>query len=184
MPRDDGFCPYSCLHIFSCPQIPNPHRHGGDNVNAVHMSPGRAVVEIVNCGFHLANREWLDQCRVRLRSGLRHFRLIARQPASQRQALRMPDGWNANATVPWPALRAVLESVVDTFARHNAARGQATSLHPAQPWPAMDCSLVGVCREADAHLQQGSLASRWWAEQCDRACKLNPVENGCGVFLH
>jgi hypothetical protein len=116
--------------------------HGGDEVNAIHMRPGRAVVEIVNCGFHLAPAGWLEQYRVVLQGGLRHFRLTARQPAGERQALTLPEGWNANGTVPWAALRRVLTSGVGDFDARDAARRKRGT------WPGINCDLAGACVDA------------------------------------
>lgn len=161
------------------------YRHGGDEINSVHMPPGRAVVEIVNCGFIAVNRNWLDQYRERLISGLRHFRLVARQPAGARQALDRNSGWNADATVPWPALRSALQTIIRTFAEHNLARRRGDVLGPAlrrgAQWPMMDCTLDGRCDDATPHFW-GNHSDLHYYQQCERACLAHPTgprERGC-----
>ena len=37
--------------------------HGGDVINGLHLLPGRAVIELVNCGFHFAAWEWVRAAR-------------------------------------------------------------------------------------------------------------------------
>lgn len=152
------------------------------------MPAGRAVVEIVNCGFFKVSRGWLDQSRARLRSGLRHFRLIARQPEGERHALDGSAGWNANASVPWPALRSVLQAAIRTFAAHDLARRHAEALgrsarqRTAHEWPSLDCAIDGQCVDSAAHSAGNRTASRLWSEQCERACLALPTgrrELGC-----
>lgn len=143
------------------------------------MRPGRAVVEVVNCGFQLTESAWLEQHSILEESVLRHFRLIARQPPGERQSFTKLEGWNANATVPWRAMRWVFGSIVTTFDEHmQLRRAPEHSGKPWGAWPRVECNLWGTCKLKGMH-------GAAWETQCDEVCQiLNSTEPGCPERMH
>uniref|UniRef100_A0A7S0J3A0 Uncharacterized protein n=1 Tax=Calcidiscus leptoporus TaxID=127549 RepID=A0A7S0J3A0_9EUKA len=95
--------------------------HGGDVINALHMRPGRAVLELVNPGFQKAGG-WLNQYSQLLTPVIRHERLVL--PASSggkgqggKNQRSLHRAWNANATLAWPLLAEAIAGVMNRTER-------------------------------------------------------------------
>lgn len=116
--------------------------HGGDCINALHMRPGRAVIELVNHGFEKAPWVWLDQYMRLVKRTFRVRRIVLPSTSGQRASgsnqtqnwkqmqKNFADAWNANGTLPWPRLRDELHAIVHERPLTRAAGGQ-----PQQPPP-------------------------------------------------
>lgn len=87
--------------------------HGGELINALHMPPGRTVIELVSHGFHTAPREWLDHYWLHLTPVLRHKRIVIPPPDLDQPTRSFLHAWNADATLPLELLWQVLRAVVD-----------------------------------------------------------------------
>ena len=90
--------------------------HGGDMINALHMLPGRTVIEAVNHGFHKANDGWLNHFRLHLAPTLRHKRVVLPPVAARRakaEEVLPTDAWNSNGSLPLVAFAAALQSTVE-----------------------------------------------------------------------
>ena len=115
--------------------------HGGDSLNALHLLPGRTLVELVNCGFQFAHWEWLDTHKMVLTPVVRYERLVlpptprlaqmgnmtapdggcgfepgpdslVRGPALRRRQKVVQAAWNADGSLPWPLLEGALRRAV------------------------------------------------------------------------
>ena len=159
--------------------------HGGDVIHAAHMLRGRRVVELVNEGFHLANRAWLNENRATLRPILVFHRLV--MPASNpinysginmSQILRArtrgvlleePErrlreivraGWNANATLSWVAMRRTLEAIINESQRWEQVMASKGARSKSPPLRAGVQHFVDRPAKARAGAENGSPPSQ------------------------
>jgi len=103
--------------------------HGGDVINGLHLHPGRAVIELVNHGFHQASWLWLNQYFRVLKHTLFLDRLVLAPPPGSNTAgtagnwskakglaawsKQVNRGWNVNSSVSWEELKLKLVAIID-----------------------------------------------------------------------
>ena len=128
--------------------------HGGDSLNALHLLPGRTLVELVNCGFQFAHWEWLDTHKMVLTPVVRYERLVLpptprlaqlgnmtaphggcgfepgadslRGPGLRRRQKVVQAAWNADGSLPWHLLEGALRRAVGAADAGGTAASNST----------------------------------------------------------
>ena len=94
--------------------------HGGDCINALHMPPGRTLVELVNSGFERAASDWLNHFRLHVSPVLRHRRVILPPPPGCHLPIDPVAAWNRNASLPMAVLHELLNATVRAAERETS----------------------------------------------------------------
>ena len=126
--------------------------HGGDVLNALHLRPGSAVIEVVNeymaQRWKKASRDmkgipfdgWLEQDRQVLLPLQRFERLIPPPPRLDAATKT----WNDDVEVPWPQLEHTLRKMLQTPDVFTGIRASVLRLAADRRWTQICCDPGGI----------------------------------------